>query len=548
MKETARFALLVSAALASACVPACSVARKDIGHEAPTKVEGAPERPVVGAPAPPPTEVPSAVTATEVLVASRPAEHAAPAPDAPRILGSCDEASLARGKARITIAHFNDLQARYHERLGGKSRYAYIAGYLRKLKAENPATLVLDAGDDYEKGSVAELRSMGETTRRMVQALPIDARTIGNHDFAYGEESVLRDVKLSAHPVLAANVLHARLPPEQQPFRPFVKFQVGCVKVGVIGLVTQSYGADDQQTKEPYLGVFRHDDHYAQVLAREVAAHRDEVDVLVALTHLGFYEDSLMATRVGRGVDLVLGAHTEDLLKEPLPINHHGGGRTWILQAGHFGETLGRADLVVDLKERSVAFERYKIVDVDASLPAADDVAELAARLEEDTLGAKKPIGVLKAPIGRGKEMADFVERVMKAQGADAVVLGRDLFWDSLPAGPLTLQRLYDAVLVQRQPAGTSGFSSLWSVEVKGSELAMLRDRFRPGWSYQGAFPTRIEPHKKYRLVVDKRALVFPRVAFAEGTKLPKGQPMGELVDVLEAWARARTERGEPID
>ena len=65
---------------------------------------------------------------------------------------------------------------------------------------------MLDAGDDYEKGAVAELRSGGETTRRMVQALPIDVRTIGNHDFAYGEEAVLRDVSLSAHPVLAANV------------------------------------------------------------------------------------------------------------------------------------------------------------------------------------------------------------------------------------------------------------------------------------------------------------------------------------------------------
>ena len=45
----------------------------------------------------------------------------------------------------------------------------------------------------------------------MVQALPIDVRTIGNHDFAYGEVAVLRDVRLSQHPVLAANVRHSGL-------------------------------------------------------------------------------------------------------------------------------------------------------------------------------------------------------------------------------------------------------------------------------------------------------------------------------------------------
>lgn len=542
----ARIAMLVSAAFVSAGVSACSVARKDMGSGA-TPVEGAPERPVIGAPAPPPTEVPAPIRATEVLVASRPP---APETDAPvRAIGICGDAERARGKARITIAHFNDLQARYHERLAGKSRYAYIAGYLRKLKAEVPSTLVLDAGDDYEKGSVAELRSMGETTRRMVQALPIDARTIGNHDFAYGEEAVLRDVRLSAHPVLAANVVHARLPVASQPFKPFVRFDVGCVRVGVIGLVTQSYGADDRQTNEPYLGVFRQDDRYAQALAREIAAHRDEVDVLVALTHLGFYDDSLTVTRAGRGIDLVLGAHTEDLVKEPMPINHPGGGRTWILQAGHFGETLGRADLVVDLKDKSVAFERYRIVDVDASLPVDEDVAKLADQLEVETIpDAKRPIGFLRASVARGKEMAELVERAAKARGADAFLIGRDLFWDSLPAGPLTLQRLYDAVLVQRQPAGTSGFSSLWSVEVTGRELAVLKDRFRPGWSYQGSFPSKLEPNRRYRVVMDKRALAVPRVAFAEGTKLPKGEPLGEIVDVLEAYARARSARGEAID
>ena len=102
-------------------------------------------------------------------------------------------------------------------------------GYLRAVKEEEPNTLVLDAGDDYEKGSIADLRSMGEATRRMIQALPIDVRTIGNHDFAYGESAVLRDVTLSAHPVLAANVHYAR---RSHAVRPVRRGEVGCVRVG----------------------------------------------------------------------------------------------------------------------------------------------------------------------------------------------------------------------------------------------------------------------------------------------------------------------------
>src|SRR6185312_13350505 len=103
---------------------------------------------------------------------------------------------------------------------------------------------------------IDELRSMGETTRQMLQALPVDVRTIGNHDFAYGEAAVLRDVTLSAHPVLAANITsHGK----NSPFVPFVRLQVGCVSVGVVGLVTGNYGANDQPTREAFDGVFEHD-------------------------------------------------------------------------------------------------------------------------------------------------------------------------------------------------------------------------------------------------------------------------------------------------
>src|ERR1700722_13365903 len=148
------------------------------------------------------------------------------APGPVRTLGTCE---TTQDIVPFTIAHFNDLQARYGDLVAGHSRYAYIAGYLSALKRENPNTIVVEAGDDYEKGSIAELRSMGETTRQMVQALPIDVRTIGNHDFAYGAAALERDVTSSSHPVLAANI-HRIGATETSPFLPFVRVDVGCVK------------------------------------------------------------------------------------------------------------------------------------------------------------------------------------------------------------------------------------------------------------------------------------------------------------------------------
>ncbi|WP_146652675.1 bifunctional metallophosphatase/5'-nucleotidase [Labilithrix luteola] len=497
----------------------------------------------------PPAAVP--VATTTVASATPTAEsfvREGPDRNATTTIGTCDEARR-KGTERFTLAHFNDLQARYSDRLAGRSRYAYIAGYLRQLKKDVPSTLVLDAGDDYEKGAIAEVRSMGETTRRMVQALPIDVRTIGNHDFAYGEAAVLRDARLSAHPVLAANVRHADLADDEQPFRPFVRIDIGCVKVGIIGLVTQNFGADDRPTSDPYDHVFFHDDRYARILEREVKAHRDEVDVLIALTHLGYFEDSRIAMLPSsRGVDLFVGAHTEDLLRTPVSVGRPGGTRSWIVQAGHFGLTLGRADFAFDHQTNKLRLERYRIVDVDASLPMAEDVAALAEDLERGAAPTTHtPVGKARKEITVGSPMTALVARAAKdTLKTDALLLGRDLFWTNLPRGPITLQRMYEAMLSQRQPAGTAGFSSLWTVHLSGRELEALRRRALGNARYELVAPKRIDPSARYCLALDKRAVTYSRSLF--GVTLPEATFGGELIDVLERYAIARTAQGEALD
>lgn len=452
------------------------------------------------------------------------------------VRGTCDDSD---GLEHFTLAHFNDLQARYEDLSPGRNRYGYIAGYLRSIKNEEPATLVLDAGDDYEKGSIAELRSYGETTRRMIQALPIDVRTIGNHDFAYGEAAVLRDVQLSAHPVLAANVTERD---GHSPFLPYVEAKVGCVRVGIVGLVAGHYGSDDQPDGGDFDGVFVHDDGYARILREQAEAHRGEVDVMIALTHLGLYTDLDLAVQVP-DVDVFIGGHSEDLVPNGQPIFKHDGRTGWVFQAGHYGEHVGRADFTFDPKARSLKLARYTMNDVDETLPYAEDVGRTAhALVRAFAPDAHRPIAIDHDAI----QTADMPALVMRAArdrwAVDALFLGRDAFWSGLPAGPLTLQRLYDSVLVQREPSGTPGFTSLYIVTMTGAELLDLRQHAFGG--YATLLPDGLDPARSYRVAVDKRALEHPSMV-ASGVTFPEQRRFGgELIDVLDAYARARTARG----
>ena len=345
-----------------------------------------------------------AATTPSTVASVASVDEAAPAHAVERrssVLGTCEN----RGKtATFSFAHFNDLQARYGESIAGKNRYGLIAGLLRDFKKREPATLVLDAGDDYEKGALAELRSMGESTRQMVQALPVDVRTIGNHDFAYGERAVVRDVSLSAHPVLAANLTYDAIP---SLFQPYARFDVGCVKVGVVGVVTQSYGADDQPSAAPYAGVFVQNPDYERVVAREVEAHRKEVDVMIALTHLGIGVDMKLGSRIP-GIDLVIGGHSEDTLAHPGWVARANGTHGWILQAGHYGQAIGHGSITVDFETHAVTIDKYELVEVTPSLPYAADVGELEGHLDREfTPDSQRPIATASADASSLLQRAD---------------------------------------------------------------------------------------------------------------------------------------------
>jgi 2',3'-cyclic-nucleotide 2'-phosphodiesterase (5'-nucleotidase family) len=341
---------------------------------------------------------------------------------------------------------------------------------------------------------------------------------------------------MSAHPVLAANVAYAD---GTSPFASFARVDVGCVRVGVTGLVTQGYGADDRPIDDPYFDVLQQSPRYAEALERVVRAHRGEVDVMIALDHIGLFEDTSLAARVP-GVDLFVGGHSEDATPRPIAVGRRDGSHAYVVQAGHYARWVGRLDLA--LRDRALFVERAELVPITAKTPMAEDVADLADRLErEHAPDATQPIAWAKNDVRRGKPMADLVGRAAReVWGVDAALVGGDLFWDGIKAGPITLQRLFDTVLVQREPSGTSGFSSLWVVELKGSELAGLRT----GLPLYAEEP--IVAARTYRLAIEKRAL--EKAKGRGNAKLADARFAGELIDVLEAYARERTRRAQSID
>src|SRR3984893_10965342 len=78
---------------------------------------------------PPPPHPALAIAVRE----ERAPERAPAPPPGTRIVGPWDAEARSPDRMKLTVAHLNDMQARYSELLAGKSRYAYVAGCLRRL-------------------------------------------------------------------------------------------------------------------------------------------------------------------------------------------------------------------------------------------------------------------------------------------------------------------------------------------------------------------------------------------------------------------------------
>jgi len=279
---------------------------------------------------------------------------------------------------------------------GGLARIATI---VHRERARANRSLWLDSGDAFQGAPVFNLFH-GEAEVRSLSLAGLDAAAVGNHEFDQGSANLQDQIENWAdYPFLAANYLFDDPPdPDRGSLGdlvpPYVVFDVGGIKIGVIGMANWSSMTSIFEGGNS-LGVRALYD--AQVLDQYVRLLRPTVDVLVVASHLGLDEDEGLAQNpdvdegVGlnsiplEGVDLVLGGHLHIVLDPPKVLPHEDGSQTLLVHSGAFAKFVGRLDLVVhigednsdpDKRSRITAFS-YDVIPVDLSVPQDRDVANL---------------------------------------------------------------------------------------------------------------------------------------------------------------------------
>ena len=256
------------------------------------------------------------------------------------------------GETLITFLHTNDTHSQIdplppNDRLyPGKGGVARRATLVKRIRRQNPNTLLIDAGDVFQ-GTPYFNFYRGEVEYKAMSAIGYDVGTLGNHEFDNGVEALAAALKFANFDLVSANY-DVRGTLLESKVKRYVVRTVGGVRVGLFGLGISPVGLI---TPANFKGVTYQDPVAA---AREVVAtlrEKERCTLVVGMSHLGYYPqpkehevgDSQVAAQVD-GIDFIASGHNHSFMMEPVSVKQPSGNETLIFQVGKSGIFVGRVD------------------------------------------------------------------------------------------------------------------------------------------------------------------------------------------------------------
>ncbi|HJT29167.1 MAG TPA: metallophosphatase [Pyrinomonadaceae bacterium] len=266
----------------------------------------------------------------------------------------------------ITILHTNDTHSQIdplpaNDANAGKGGVARRATVVKRVRKENPNTLLVDAGDVLQ-GTPYFNFYKGEVEYKAMSAIGYDVGTLGNHEFDNGVEALAKALTFANFDIVSANYDVKGTVLEQRVKRYVVKTLAG-IRVGLFGLGVSPVALI---TPDNFKGVTYID---PVVAARDVVKKLREEErcaLVVCMSHLGYNADaksgdSFVASQVD-GIDFIASGHTHTFMKEPVTQTQPCGAKTTIFQVGKSGIYVGRVDFT--FRNGKLADTRVRLLDL----------------------------------------------------------------------------------------------------------------------------------------------------------------------------------------
>jgi 2',3'-cyclic-nucleotide 2'-phosphodiesterase (5'-nucleotidase family) len=351
--------------------------------------------------------------------------------------------------ADLTILHLNDTHGFILPQIdksvdmktpvGGA---AYLAFMIEEQRAANPkGTLLLSSGDMFQGTPISNV-FRGKPILDIMNYLRFDAMALGNHEFDWGQKTLIDLASDAQFPFLSANLfgLNGRTPAW---LKPYVILRRSGLRIAVIGITTPETSYTTKPDNVRGL-IFTDPDGILPGLIRQV---RKDADLIILLTHLGLDDDKALAAKVS-GIDAIVGGHSHTAINKPVMVNN-----TIIVQAKCYGQYLGILKLKIDsASKKIISFNHRGILKKTLSGPDESFDPEVACMVDKynDLIKGEfsKVIGETRTDLFRNprgeSNLGNLVcDAMREAAGSQIAFQNSGGIRANIPQGKITLEQVF---------------------------------------------------------------------------------------------------------
>ncbi len=363
----------------------------------------------------------------------------------------------------VTLLFTNDVESAYDpipafwlDELSQIGGIAEMSTLIQEIRSTEPNVFLFDSGDIFT-GTLAKL-THGRLAFELMITMDYDAMAIGNHEFEYGHEVLAWEKNRAPFPVLGANFFYRDT---DHPFaQAHAVIERDGIRIGVIGIM----GQDAVSAIIPSFIAPLEVRDPVEIVRKSVAELRDQVDLIVLLTHQGktapMQTDAESDPRLQRdidadialagavdGIDVLFAGHAD--AGTPKPVVHEKTG-TLIMQTYGQATHLGFLQLTLDGRTGEINNYEGKLIPVDPGRWTPDP--RIAAKLQHHRSAHPEimvKIGASATRMNRRYiEESDvgnlFADAFVEASGADMAFVHSGSLRKDLPAGDIRLVDLVD--------------------------------------------------------------------------------------------------------
>ncbi|HPG58833.1 MAG TPA: bifunctional UDP-sugar hydrolase/5'-nucleotidase [Candidatus Wallbacteria bacterium] len=420
-----------------------------------------------------------------------------------------DGAQIVSGPYKnLSIYHINDAHSHLTQAKDGATKKYYGgASRLKTLlnKTRSSESIVLAAGD-LVQGTLFYNFFHGAADIETFNAVGLDAFCLGNHEFDGGVDSLFNYYSKSSFPVLAANINFKTNPSAAALVKPYTIIEKNGLKIAVIGIDTPQITSDnpkllnDITISEPAL-----------ILKQYAVELRSGVDLIIALTHIGYNEDLKLASEIEE-VDIIIGGHSHTEVPVPAAVKNKGG-ICMVAQTGAYLKYLGNLNLKVCPKDlRLAGTPRYIYesggLDYIGEDITPDPLVESIVSVYEKQIGENVKVKFASTANVLNGNMADnrksetnlanlFADAIKNLTNADIALINGGNFRESITGPDITYENIYTAAPYD---------NPVVTIELSGAEL--IEDFKMTASRYDGDWGGFLQFSKGMKVIYENHAFI----------------------------------------